>query len=531
MKKTIITASLLGLTMALTSCGDVMDEITSLVLDRNLSPISLEARVQDRTNVKLLWNTVNGATGYVIEQFDNDSLEFEGRTASATYTVGADEVPYTIVGLEGETKYSFRVMAVTAGDESRNSKWSEVYAKTGSEQILRALGEGDVKARSVTLSWPAGQAAQHIVVKDATGKVVADHPLTADEIAAGQATISGLTPETDYTAAMLRVSGKTRGTVSFTTAIELAANDVLVKTGEDLTVAIANAPDGARLVVMPGTYTLTDPDGVVKAGAADISKSLTIKGLRQNDHPVIYGRFTISGGTDIAFDQVTLDGTGTSGDQAIVFKTAGNYNSLSVTNSEVRNYSKGFYYINVAANVKTLTIDNNVISNIECNGGDFFDCRTGAIQNLVITNNTVYNSCAERDFIRYDDASANFAGVAPVITIDHNTLDGVSSKSDGSKRLLYIRFAGNSTTFTNNLVTNTAANFSNQAKTTPATFKGNIYFNAPNLLPGGVNGKFFDADGKVADPAYQDAAHGNFTVTNEDVIVARAGAPRWIAAQ
>ncbi len=327
---------------------------------------------------------------------------------------------------------------------------------------------------------------------------------------------------------MLRASGKTRGTESFTTALELAENDILVKAGDDIATAIADAPAGARLVVMPGTYTLTDADGVVAAGAVDINKSLTIKGLRQNDHPVIKGRFTISGGSDIMFDQVTLDGTGTSGDQAIVFKAEGEYNSLSVTNSEVKNYTKGFYYINVAANVKTITIDNNVISNIECNGGDFFDCRTGAIQNLVITNNTIYNSCAARDFIRYDDASAKFAGVAPVITVDHNTLDGVSSQADGSKRLLYIRFAGNSTTFTNNIVTNTAANFSNQSKTNEATFKGNYYFNAPNLLPGGINGKFFDASGIVADPAYKDAANGDFTVGNEDIAFAKAGAPRWI---
>ncbi len=519
---------MLGLTLALTSCGDVMDEITSLALDRNLSPINLSASVQERTNVKLTWTTVNGATGYVVEQYDNDSLSFDGKTPSATYSVSPDNVPYVISGLDGETQYSFRVMSVTSGDDSRNSKWSSVYAKTGTEQIFYSLSESDVKARSVTISWPAGQAAQRIVITDASGSMVVDHALTTDEIAAGQATIDGLTPETAYTATMLRANGKTRGTVSFTTAIELAANDILVKAGEDLAAVIASAADGSRLVVMPGTYTLPDPDGVVAAGAVDISKNLTIKGLRQNDHPVIIGRFTISGGSDIAFDQVTLDGTGTSGDQAIVFKSAGDYNSLSVTNSEIKNYSKGFYYINVAANVKTITIDNNVISSIECNGGDFFDCRAGAIQNLVITNNTVYNSCAERDFIRFDDASGSFPGVTPVITVDHNTLDAVSAKADGSKRLLYIRFAGNATTFTNNLVTNTAANFSNQSKTNPATFKGNYYFNAPNLLPGGINGKFFDNDGKVADPTYKDAAKGDFTVGNDVIIAAGAGAPRWL---
>jgi hypothetical protein len=123
------------------------------------------------------------------------------------------------------------------------------------------------------------------------------------------------------------------------------------------------------------------------------------------------------------FDQVTLDGTGTSGDQAIVFKAEGEYNSLSVTNSEVKNYTKGFYYINVAANVKTITIDNNVISNIECNGRRLLRLpyRRHSEPGDHQQHHSLTTVCAARDFIRYDDASAKFAGVAPVITVDHNT--------------------------------------------------------------------------------------------------------------
>lgn len=529
MNKLMIAAGVLGLTMTLTSCGDVMDEITSLALDRNLSPIALTATVQNRTDVRLNWTAVNGATGYVIEQYANDSLDFEGKTADATYTISASDVPYTVSGLEGETKYSFRVMSVTEGDDSRNSKWSAVYVKTSPEQIFETLGDDDIKARSVTLKWPAGEEAKNIVVKDADGNTVVDHALTSEEIAAGEATIDGLTPETAYTANMLRANGKTRATASFTTAIELLDGDVLVKAGDDLATAITNAADGARLIVMPGEYTIVDPEGTNAASDVDLTKNITIKGLRESDRPVIKGRFTISGASNVAFDQVILDGTGTSGDQAFVYKADGNYNSLSITNSVVRNFTKGFYYISVAANVKTITVDNNVIYNIECNGGDMFDSRKGAIHNLVITNNTVYNSCAERDFIRYDDASSSFSGVSPVITIDHNTLNGVSNST--SKRLFYVRFAGHSITFTNNIVSNTVGMFSNQSKTNEPTFKGNYYFNAPNLLPGGQNGRFFDTDGKEADPGYADASKGNFTLSNEAMIAAGVGDPRWITKQ
>ena len=64
---------MLGLaTLALASCGDVADEITSIVYGRNFSPTNLEARVVNRTNVRLTWTPVEGATSYNIEVFAND---------------------------------------------------------------------------------------------------------------------------------------------------------------------------------------------------------------------------------------------------------------------------------------------------------------------------------------------------------------------------------------------------------------------------------------------------------------------------
>ena len=40
----IIALSLVSATMGLTACSGPMDEITSLILDRNFSPIGLEAK-------------------------------------------------------------------------------------------------------------------------------------------------------------------------------------------------------------------------------------------------------------------------------------------------------------------------------------------------------------------------------------------------------------------------------------------------------------------------------------------------------
>ena len=155
-----------------------------------------------------------------------------------------------------------------------------------------------------------------------------------------------------------------------------------------------------------------------------------------------------------------------------------------------------------------------------------FDCRKGRIDALNFLQCTIYNSAASRDFIRMDDASA--LGGNPVITVDKCTIDGAAN---GGKRLLYVRYVGNVINWTNNIVTNTGAVWSNQSKTAVPTFQNNVYFNCAKLNIADVEGKtnmFADEAGKEADPQYKDAANGDFTVGNESVSKLGVGDPRWI---
>ena len=518
MKKIYFKSIVLGLaTVALASCSDVADEITSIVYNRNFSPTSVEAKVRNRTNIELSWNLGDGVTNYNVEVYANDSLTFAGSPVKS-FSVSPDEVPVLIKGLEGETQYSFRVQA-TDGNSSRDSKWSSAYAKTEAEQIFKNVAEEDIKGSSVTLRWTAGEKAATIVLTP--GDIV--YNVTDDDIAAGAATITGLTPETEYKALLKSATGKTRGTITFKTGIDLAETDILVKAGADIAAAIKDAPEGYRLVVEPGEYGIAT-DEAAFGGSITISKQLTIKGLRQNEHPVIKGRFKIE--APFAVDQVTLDGTGTDGGQCFDFTAEGEIESLTVTNSEVKNYTKGFFYINKAVLVNTITIDGNIISNIECDGGDLFDCRKGGYNKFDLKNNTIYNSAKGRDFVRLDDASKSISAT-PVITIDHNTIVGACN--DASKRILYVRFAGNVINFTNNIVASSVGNFSNQAKTAEPTFSNNIYFEADGFVTAGANANalFVDAAGTILDPQFKDAANGDFTIGNDNVKDKKAGDPRW----
>ena len=237
------------------SCSDASEEMTSVNYARNFAPVGLEAKVRNNTNVELSWTVMPEADKYLIEVYENDELEFEGSPVQSLEVL-PEEVPYTVKGLMGETMYSFRVQSISE-NSARNSKWAVASVETGKEQIFKQVADEDLKAREVTLRWPAGEAAATITLTP--GNI--EYTVTDADIAAGAATITGLTPETEYTAVMKRSNGLTRGTVTFTTAIELAPTDILVKEGESIVDAIKNAPEGYRLVVMPGEYAIPADEG------------------------------------------------------------------------------------------------------------------------------------------------------------------------------------------------------------------------------------------------------------------------------
>lgn len=516
---------ILGLSMAalISSCDDQSTELTSIDYDRLFSPISLEARVVNQVNARLTWSPVSGATSYNIEVFANDSLTFTGSPVRTLSNIVNTDIPYTITGLEGETKYSARVQAI--GENITESKWNGVYFKTGTEQIFSSILEEDLTPTSVTLHWTAGETVTTITLSP--GDI--SRSLTSAEIAAGAATIEGLTAETTYTAKLMNGT-KTRGTMTFTTLIDLAGA-IAIEPGDDFAQILQNAQDGDAFAFYPGTYANTIiEEGKEVIGKITISANIEIKAVRPSERPVINGCITLNDGASLTIKQVVLDGTNTDGSQAFDFKTATTYGSLVIDDCEIRNYTKGFYYVNVAATIEEITVNNCLIYNIECNGGDMFDCRTGYIKVINLTNNTIWNSCASRDFVRYDDASGNFAGSAPIINIDHCTIDGVSNNA--SRRLFYVRFKNNSITFTNNMISNMpkcGRGFSDNSNTAVPTFSNNNYFNTANLvsLEEGGTGKYYDTTGKTLDPGYADATKGDFSITNDNLLYEGIGDPRW----
>ena len=503
------------LAVSLVSCSEPMDEITDINYSRAFSPFELTARVRNQVNVELNWTPIK-ADSYSIEVFKNDSLTFAGAPVRTIHDVKAADLPYTLTELDGNTKYSFRVRAILEG--AGDSKWSGVYVKTDSENIFLPFGDADVQANSVTLTWNPTPNVTRLTVEILDGAVI-EHWLSVAEIAAGSAQISGLTGETEYIAKIFNGDVQ-RGRTTFTTLLDLG-NAIAVNPDDDFIAMLAAANPGDVFALFPGTY-----------GASSkfvVSTNVEIKAVYPNDKPVVHGYFSIENNSSLLLKDLIIDGSGLAdGNQAIIFATAGaTYGNIRVDGCEIKNHVKGLYYLNVASIVESLVINNTIVSNVVSSGGDFMDNRVGAIKVLTLSNSTVYGSATARDFIRYDNTSAAFPDIAPVITIENNTLDGIAN--DAARRILYVRVAGATINFRNNLVTNTLGNFSNQSSTPIPTFSNNNYFNAPALFIGGSEvARFFDDLAKNLDPQYAAPGSGNFKVSNQTIIDNAIGDPRWL---
>lgn len=530
--------SMFGLgVLTLASCDGAMDEITSLVLDRDLAPIGLTTGSVTETTAELKWTASAGAGSYVIEVYQDDSLTFKAENKKADVTSESNDV--ILKDLVYDTKYSVRVTAKDTADANRDSKASELYFRTNAQQkFYDIVPETDVLDTKVILKWKVGETGTDvtkIVIRTAEdGKEAVSHDITDEEKTTGVVKIDGLTPKTKYEA-FLYFGEKERGDQSFETIAALDGTTV-VSADDDLKSLIENATDGQVFSLAAGTYLIPSDDNPEQGGSVVVNKNITIQGIYPTSKPVIQGYFQINDGVSLNISNAVLDGSNNSTpDQAFVFKTGGAvHKALNVQDSEIKGYAKGVFYLNVAATVNELTFNNCLIHDVECDGGDMFDSRKGRIDKLTISNSTIYNSCAGRDFIRMDDASS--LGGTPLIKVDHCTIDGVVGSSN--KRMLYVRYGGNgghTIEWNNNIVTNVKGVWSNQSKTTPAAFDGNVYFNCPKLnfkdgptSEGGTGTNLFVDEKKTeANPDYKDAAKGDFTVLNTDVINTGAGDPRW----
>ena len=506
------------------SCEDKIDPIVEkLDYDRVFTPLNLTAKIRNKTTAELTWTLGKDATSYVIE-FSEDSLKFT--TIVKTETVAPDKIPFSVV-LDGQTQYSARVKGVNISGIP-DSKWATVVFKTDAENIFTPVAGTDIQATSVTLKWPAGSDVTNFLITP--GNV--QRTITAPEKAAGMATITGLTGETDYTVKLFKGT-KQRGEVTFKTLIDLGGATA-VYPADNLSTIIAAAQAGDALVLFPGNY-------LAYSGAVTINKSISIKGLYPYNKPVVHVKFVMETGVqNVDIKDLEMSGnytdplTGLAAilDHAFQYNTTGtSYGSLNVAGCKIHDYDKSLFAgsSSIASKIASISMTDCIVTNILTNAADCIDFRASYVTSLSLKNSTFNNCAPARDFVRLDNAATAFPGMVSNVLIDHCTLYAVSNKT--SSRILYVRFATNTLKVTNTIIAGTLGYYTNQALSAQPECSNNNYFNAPGFITGGstVSGAKFDlsANYTLLDPGFTNPAIGNFTVTNQTLIDSNVGDPRW----
>ncbi|KAF2514243.1 DUF4957 domain-containing protein [Flavobacterium foetidum] len=510
--------ALLLLAVGVSSCESYNEELLDGVGNtREFSPIGLTARVRNSTTVELNWTVKadENADHYVVE-FSPDDPEF--KTIYKTVNVAPTELPIQ-VPLEGETTYSIRVKAVSAfGLE--DSKWTVTTATTLSEQIFFPIKPEEIQARSVTLRWTPNSNVTQILVQP--GDVI--HTITPEEKAAGVAIVTGLTPEVSCTAT-LKNGTKTRGILTFMSGVDLTKG-IVVNPGDDLNAKIAQVTADSRLLLMPGIYQTT--------GEILVNKKLVIRGVRPENKPKLTVKFTVTNNpanpgdaVNLSLIDLDLNGTGLTGG-AITIGTAQAQplGDILISNSYVHDYPSQLMYGNASARLKSFTIDNSIIKNVNTAGGaDFIDFRTTYVESVTLTKST-FDNCSSRDFIRLDAASGFSGGsLTSNVVIDGCTIYAPTLVL--ASRILYVRFATNVLAVRNTLLAVGAAVYTNQVATNAPGFGNNNNYNSPNLKAALTNNRP-DTGATTLDPQFANAAIGDFTLGNQTLIDNKVGDPRWI---
>ena len=386
-----------------TSCDTTNDWSVDESYDRLFRTTSISV-VPTATEAEVTWGTGSKADFYIIE-ISKDSL-YQDDIQTGSIVFGEDKSitksPFTLTNLDSDTKYYLRIKSCS--NEKISSKWAyhEKFSfKTKSEQIMSPVASEDLKATSVTLRWTAGKTVTNMDILTPDLAVIKTINLDADAIANGYVTVTGLTPNTSYTANLYNGTVK-RGYISFTTypevpeadkMIYLNANDSINQTlfddlaGSYSTVTLA-IPAGA---VFANNNTLTIPNGmsVNFFGLPGASKAvLSIKQitLSANHSFINFTNVDISG-------YVYENGVATSSLNSYLFNqtTATNVGAITFDNCLIHDLANTPFRLqgSEAKTIGTLTFNNCIVTNLK---DSYYFINADASGNGVISNINITNS-------------------------------------------------------------------------------------------------------------------------------------------
>lgn len=432
LNKSIISKALFGAMMLLggasfTACTETNDWDVDPAYDRlfHSSKVSVSPG-EDQAEVT--FKKMPDAESYVIE-ISTDTLFDEVETTEHSIYFGDKEdarittSPYTMTGLEGSTKYYFRIKSCATNGKGSTWKYlddteSNYSFTTKSEQIILDVVPG---SKTVKVSFKAGkQITEAQIVKD--DEVLVSQPVTADEVAAGELTISGLNAKTSYTVQLLN-GANVRGKMKFTTTEPFpdGYEVINVAAGDDVKDLLANATSDKVVVVFPQgmeytalneeaqTSTIKVPENIKSVyfwGAAGESKAtVKFKGVS----------FESSSMDVVRFYNLNLQyGANSDG---YVLNQSGTFtlNSLEMEKCDVKDIRGIFRFQSIVnSTVNAIKINDCVLTNIGTYGiVNTKDQKSLTLGTVSITNSTLNTI----NSVLTNTSQANFS-----ITLDHCTI-------------------------------------------------------------------------------------------------------------
>lgn len=242
--KTIINKILLFVMLfagaaSLHGCSDPDGIIEDIAYDREFSPLNFTYTLTNNVNVAFSWTVMTGVSDYTLtlSYTDGDGGVYDqvdliaplgGDGATAT------TMDYTFKELPGNRAWKAELVAVSQRAGVADSKPAVCTFATGVENLFLNDGkvsDDDITATTALLRWVAGSNVTALNVTPGVGTV----SLSAEQVAAGECELTGLTTGTAYTVELLR-DDAVRGIVTFVASDKIDV-DVIDKSASTITLS------------------------------------------------------------------------------------------------------------------------------------------------------------------------------------------------------------------------------------------------------------------------------------------------------
>lgn len=574
--------------VGVTSCSsDLDDPMDTIPYNRVLTPMNFEAEVvaTKGTDVTFSWSAVQNASAYVLELFDavvtteqgpdGKDVEvfnppvYEATAPACSFEVPADQVPYTVEGLEVDKTFYARVRGVSGSVPA--SHWAYLLEPVSTSAVRQLLNPVIIErtASTVKVGWDDAEDKLDLTsirvqaVVPAEGETARTIALTDEEKNACAVVVSDLDACRNYKFTLLFGKSGGRGVVTAWTRPE-TGNATLIESADAFRNAITGATGDLELllayqegVVYDLTPVMTNKEGVYDP--YEFAYGLTIYGqsTEAGEKPVVKASFkNMAAGNSYRFEDITVDGAA----QGFVFTTGAELGDAEFVNCEFYGFSKGLWSGADGCGAASLVYDGVYAHDIPGSGGDFIDIRGGNYGKIEIKNSTFY-ACA-RSFLRISDKPLTVGDIAVAnCTFNQVTTTPTSSNNSG---IFHVRHSSG-TDITGSFVLSNCVflNMNNDNETENGFWvrmtrdsnenyapfcSGNIYYNVGHMYAGkngdqntffptksvNLNGDAFTtalamADGGMMleeDPCTNSIA-GKMYLKNGIIAANKVGDPRW----